>query len=140
MIFLMSSLRSLLATMTLCLISSCALGSISGLAGANALGSANVSYLWFRLYTVTLYSTQDTWSFAHPFGLELLYHRDISAADIVENTIDQIKTWLSSRKRLATMARSAIADHARCNKRHHPNRRIPRKKRNQVLYEQQVCW
>ena len=54
---------------------------------AQKVGGGKLNYLFWDVYSATLYSDDGKWSFNQPFALTLDYHRKISAKDITESSI-----------------------------------------------------
>ncbi|GGP59356.1 hypothetical protein GCM10009347_27210 [Shewanella algicola] len=56
------------------------------------VGSASMSMMWFDIYSATLYSIDGKYQAEQwPLKLEIEYHRDIDAEDLIDATVDQ---WL----------------------------------------------
>lgn len=56
------------------------------------VGSASMSMMWFDIYSATLYSIDGKYQAEQwPLKLEIEYHRDINADDLIDATVDQ---WL----------------------------------------------
>ncbi|WP_372942441.1 chalcone isomerase family protein [Shewanella sp.] len=54
------------------------------------VGSANMSMMWFDIYSATLYSIDGKYQAEQwPLKLEIEYHRDIDAEDLIDATVDQ---------------------------------------------------
>jgi hypothetical protein len=54
------------------------------------VGEADLDILWFDVYLAKLYSVDGTYDPTHfPIKLTIQYHRDISAAELIDATIEQ---------------------------------------------------
>jgi hypothetical protein len=58
------------------------------LPNAQEIGSGKLNYLFWDVYSATLYTNNGQWSFNQPFALTLDYHREISGSDITKSSIE----------------------------------------------------
>jgi len=56
----------------------------------NLKGQVEFSWLWFDVYTAKLWADHDGDIYAKPFSLELIYKRDLSGADIAEQSVKEM--------------------------------------------------
>tara|TARA_R110002096_G_scaffold13392_4_gene47572 strand:- start:328 stop:834 length:507 start_codon:yes stop_codon:yes gene_type:complete len=70
---------------------------------AKPVGSAKVSFLFWRVFEANLWSDADEFSWQRPLALSLVYRRDFSAQELTDSSIqemDRLTDW--SRQDLAT--------------------------------------
>ena len=64
---------------------------------ARLVGSGDLSWLGFRIYTARLWSQQQPFTADKPFALELTYHRSISRSRFVDTSLAEIRRLSGNR-------------------------------------------
>ncbi|MBY0345872.1 MAG: chalcone isomerase family protein [Neisseriaceae bacterium] len=72
---------------------------------ANLIGRGDLRWFGLRIYTAQLWSEKPAFDAKLPFVLELNYHRDISKAQFVETSLDEIKRLWAQTHTPATLKR-----------------------------------
>ncbi|WP_051078335.1 chalcone isomerase family protein [Leeia oryzae] len=67
------------------------------LPAATLVGSGELSWLGFRIYTARLWSEQKPFAPDKPFALELTYHRSISRSRFVDTSLAEIRRLSANR-------------------------------------------
>ncbi len=72
---------------------------------ANLVGSGDLRWFGLRIYTAQLWSEKPAFDEKRPFVLVLNYHRNISKAQLVETSLDEIKRLSAQTHTPATLKR-----------------------------------
>lgn len=72
---------------------------------AQTIGSGDLRWFGFRIYTAKLWSEKKPFDMSAPFALELTYHRNITREQFVETSIDEIKRLTGNRYSAETLKR-----------------------------------
>ena len=96
-------MSKLVAFIFMLIVSSASAGSITAPDNWNKVGEAELKVLWFHIYSAQLFTPSGKYSNIEsknegPLLLELTYQRNISKADLIEETEEQIKTFTESEK------------------------------------------
>ncbi|WP_255587443.1 chalcone isomerase family protein [Deefgea piscis] len=72
---------------------------------AQAIGSGDLRWFGLKIYTAKLWSEKKPFDINAPFALELTYHRNISRAQFVETSLDEIERLFGTRYSADTLKR-----------------------------------
>ena len=89
-------MKSLIATMLLTLLlaadaSSAPLYLHKYLDNPQAVGSGNLRFMFWNVYTATLFAPSGRWAPDAPFALHIVYHMDIEGEDITSTSVEEMR-------------------------------------------------
>jgi hypothetical protein len=96
-------MQKLVAFIFMLLVSTASAGSITAPENWNKVGEAELKVLWFHIYSAALFTPSGKYlnvdvNKPNPLLLELTYKRNISKADLIEETEEQLEMFTESEK------------------------------------------